>query len=235
MHKQRFRSPDSRTDGATNNWLTTFNDMMTLLLVFFVMLFSIGSLDEDSFKQFQKGLQGAMGIAETGGYASEGVISVQQSLVVEENSTDNIQVFERLAADHILEAEYSCGGIRIKLNNELLFQSGSAHLTEEGLRILGKISALINPMHRYIRVEGHTDDRPIATVRYPSNWELSTDRAVSVITYFIDQGDIAPALLSAAGYGSSKPRALNDSEAHRAANRRVEIILGRQDSLGPDA
>jgi chemotaxis protein MotB len=114
----------------------------------------------------------------------------------------------------------------------LLFQSGSASLTEEGLRLLGQINAVIKPLQRQVRVEGHTDDRPIATTRYPSNWELSAARAIGVVNYFSNQGGMPASRLSAAGYGAFKPRGANDNEVQRAANRRVEIILGQVEASG---
>ena len=89
-----------------------------------------------------------------------------------------------------------------------------------------KVSSIIRRFNRNIRVEGHTDNRPIATGRYPSNWELSTARATQVVKYLIDPGGIVPSRLSAAGYGDSKPRVDNDTVENRSKNRRVEIILG---------
>jgi chemotaxis protein MotB len=93
--------------------------------------------------------------------------------------------------------------------------------------MLAEIGTAIDPMKRSIRVEGHTDDQPIKTSRYPSNWELSTARAISVIDYFITRAGISSHRLSAIGYGSVKPRVPNDSDRHRRMNRRVEIILGQ--------
>jgi chemotaxis protein MotB len=95
------------------------------------------------------------------------------------------------------------------------------------MNLLEKVSRIIKPIGRRIRVEGHSDNVPIATTRYPSNWELSTERAINVVKYFIRQGQIDPRLLSAVGYADVKPRASNDSKAQRAKNRRVEIILGQ--------
>lgn len=221
-------------------WMTTFNDLMTLLMVFFVLLFAMGSLDSQRFHNFQNGLQSAMGVLNEGRHSSEGLISDRQGEVadrpeVEPPVGDPPANFQELTRTQGLEAEYTPKGIRLTLNDQLLFQSGSAALTEDGLRLLESISAVIKPMQRHVRIEGHTDDRPIATSRYPSNWELSTARAIGVVNFFIDQGGIPASFFSAAGYGSFRPRVPNDSEAHRAANRRVDIILGQVDASGPDA
>ncbi|MBT8339421.1 MAG: flagellar motor protein MotB, partial [Desulfatitalea sp.] len=125
------------------------------------------------------------------------------------------------------EARYTPQGIQLTLDEALLFPSARAQLTGEGLAMLEQISRAIKPLNRHIRVVGHTDDRPIRSRRFASNWELSAARAVSVVAFFIQQGGIAPTRLSAAGYGASRPRAPNDTPGNRARNRRVEIILGQ--------
>jgi chemotaxis protein MotB len=208
-------------------WLTTFNDLMTLLMVFFVLLFSVGTMDVKRFKNFQNALQSAMGVFYEGRHSDEGLISDKQWYVVDSPPLGKQgEDYRSLAQTQGLEAQYTPKGLQLTLNDELLFGAGSAQLTAEGLKMLQKVSAIIKPLNRAVRVEGHTDDRPITTARYPSNWELSTARAIRVIDYFIDQGGIAAQSLSAVGYGSVKPKFPNDSEQHRAMNRRVEIILG---------
>ena len=95
--------------------------------------------------------------------------------------------------------------------------------------VLGSLAGVIRDMPYPIRVEGHTDNVPIHTRRYPSNWELSTARAVNVVKYFADAGQIDPQRLSAVGYGESKPLVANDSAQNRAKNRRVEIVVVKED------
>lgn len=225
----------------TTAWLTTFNDLVTLLMVFFVLLFSMGSMDVKRFKNFKNSLQSAMGVFNEGRYASEGLISDRQGHTdapsgAQSGDRETRKDYQALAGAQGLSAEYTPRGLLLTLNDELLFASGSARLTSEGERMLAEIGTAIKPMQRDIRVEGHTDDRPISTSRYPSNWELSTARAISVIDYFTTRVGISSQRLSAIGYGSVKPRVPNDSEGHRRMNRRVEIILGQtvpmQDGTG---
>ncbi|RJQ84845.1 MAG: flagellar motor protein MotB [Desulfobacteraceae bacterium] len=228
MVNRRLRAHNEQVPENSASWLTTFNDMVTLLMVFFVLLFSMGSMNADRFKQFVNGLQSAMGVLDEGRHSVEGVIHDRQVSVFDRSMADDAsQSFQALARSEGLEAEYTRKGLRVTLRDELLFRSGSANLTGEGLRLLDEISTIVKPMQRRIRIEGHTDDRSIATLRFPSNWELSTARAVRVATYLIQHGGIEPTLLSAAGYGSSRPRVPNDSEVHRGLNRRVEVILGQ--------
>jgi chemotaxis protein MotB len=231
--KRLQKKPCNEASGNNMGWLMTFNDMVTLLMVFFVLIFTLSSLDAKRFKHFQCSLQSALGMLYEGQNAPVGLISSETVTTGDsEDAATNpsqkpVDPFDALRLTEGLEAVYTPKGIQLTLNDRLLFGSGSADLTVDGLLLLSEISRIIKPLEREIRVEGHTDDRPISTAKYPSNWELSTARAIRVVRYLIETGKIAPALLSAAGYADSKPREPNDSEAHRASNRRVEIILGR--------
>ncbi len=236
MIRQRGPAILSEQAPLQNRWLITFNDLITLLMVFFVLLFSMGHMDVKRFANFQNGLQSAMGVMDAGRHGDEGVISDHQwTTAGEAKDAQNEDTMKALPEADGLEAEYTRKGIKLTLNDRLLFRSGSARITEQGGNLLQRIGDVIKPMQRQIRVEGHTDDLPITTERYPSNWELSAARAVNVVKFFAEHTGIAPELLSAAGYGSFKPKASNDSEANRAANRRVEIILGREENAGPNA
>jgi chemotaxis protein MotB len=231
MAKRQQIKADSHHAGGTV-WLTTFNDMVTLLMVFFVLLFSMGSMDIKRFKHFQNALQSAMGVLNEGQRAPVGFLSDKDTTAYEPHkhiktqSTDN-EAIDRLDETQGIEAEYTPKGIQLTLDDDLLFASGSATLKDDGLALLLRISTIIKPLNRRIRIEGHTDNVPIATTRYPSNWELSTERAINVVKYFINQGGIDPSYLSAVGYGDVKPKTDNRSAFSRSKNRRVEIILGQ--------
>jgi chemotaxis protein MotB len=218
-----------RTDAGSRDgarWLTTFNDLITLLMVFFVMLFAMGNLDVHRFQRFQNALQSGVGILNAGKHAPVGILSEKAGDAPPHFSQDQASgQLSQLDKTQGLEAEYTQRGIQLILNDELLFTSGSARLTPQGVALLKRVARIIGPLDRRIRVEGHTDNVPISTERYPSNWELSTARAVQVVKYLSRYGHIPAANLSAAGYGASRPRAVNDSQSGRAKNRRVEIIL----------
>ena len=226
-----FFRPAADRPAESSRWLTTFNDMITLLMVFFVLLFSMGSLDVERFKHFQNALQSAMGLLEAGRHAPVGIVSDQLSIpgqAAEAGQGGSPSGSNPVPAIDTrgLEAVYTPDGIHLTLDDKLLFGSGSARLTTGGETLLDRVARIIKPLKRTIRVEGHTDNRPIATSAYPSNWELSTARAVSVVKYLIQSAGIAPQSLAAAGYGDSRPRAPNDTERNMSKNRRVEIILG---------
>lgn len=218
---------DKEVQGRPQGWLTTFNDLMTLMMVFFVMLFSLGKMNIKRFENFQNALQSAMGVLEAGRNAPDGLISDRQMYPSDRTGNgQSAEAMARLSATQGLETRNTPKGIQLTLDDRLLFNAGSATITKEGIALLGRVAAIVHPMHRTISVQGHTDNIPIHTERFPSNWELSTARAISVVKFFIEQGGIAPYLLSAVGYGDSKPRMPNDSAINRSLNRRVEIILG---------
>jgi chemotaxis protein MotB len=135
------------------------------------------------------------------------------------------EALEAFAAEPGVNVSYSNQGAHITFEDFLLFNFGKADINRGGLAFLDKMAALIQKIPYPVRVEGHTDNVPIHTARYPSNWELSIARAVSVVKYFAESGKIDPQRLSADGYGETRPLVPNDSPANRTRNRRVEIVL----------
>jgi chemotaxis protein MotB len=232
IYKKSLQEPAESSQFDGHRWLTTFKDLITLLMVFFVLLFSMGNMDVQQFKHFQNSLQSAMGVLNQGRHIPTGIIAretVDAMQGDEKNPGPTPLESNKAQLDNTkgLEAEYTPKGIHLTLDDKLLFASGSSKLTAGGTALLEKVARIIKPLNRTIRVEGHTDSRRIATTVFPSNWELSTARAISVVKYLIDAAGIAPQFLAAAGYGDSKPRAPNDSEINMSKNRRVEIILGQ--------
>jgi chemotaxis protein MotB len=128
-----------------------------------------------------------------------------------------------------ITATFTKKGVLISLEDSILFNFGKAEINASGYPVLDKIATVIQSIRNPVRIEGHTDDIPISTWRFPSNWELSTARAVQVLKYFITAGKIEPQRLSAVGYGEAKPVSPNDTPENRAKNRRVEIVLVTKD------
>jgi chemotaxis protein MotB len=116
-------------------------------------------------------------------------------------------------------------GIVVSLPDDATFPVGSADLAAEAQAVIGTIGAAVRAVPNAIRIEGHTDNTPIRTSRYQSNWELSTARASSVVAFLVGEVGIGADRLSAAGYGEFHPRAPNDSDASRARNRRVDLVV----------
>lgn len=227
------------------NWLTTFNDLMTLLMVFFVLIFTMSSLDLDKSKGFQDSLQSALGVLLEGDKVGVAVVDTTRDFDMETvysddefyggaDAAESMPTSEENHAERILRELSAEAGvqtaadskfIKIRLENNILFLSGSAALQPAGFPVLQKIAEAVTALPNPVRVEGHTDDRPIHSEKYPSNWELSIARAVNVVRFLAEKANVAPRRLSAAGYGDSFPLVPNDTSEHRNQNRRVEILL----------
>lgn len=138
-------------------------------------------------------------------------------------------VLETLLSDEILKGRVRAyiepRGLIISLGEGGMFDSGADQIKPEGKELLDKIASTLVPLKNQVRIEGHTDNVPISNSRFPSNWELSTARATAVIAHLIVRFGLRPDLLSAAGYGEYRPAASNLTEAGRAINRRVDIVV----------
>lgn len=230
----RYKKSKIESQNNGTGWLTTFNDMITLLMVFFVLLFTMGSLDVKRVKHFQNALQSAIGVLKQGSHVNIGImqelewndedIKRARELAQQEVQKKQAQYYELLKEQFGNMAKLTRNNIRLTLEDELLFPAAGATLTPSGKMFLDKVIKMLKRTNMYVRIEGHTDNLPISTVNFPSNWELSTTRAVNVVKYMIKKG-IDPARLSAAGYGAVKPVAQNSTASGRARNRRVEIVL----------
>ena len=225
--------------GGGAGWLTTFNDLMTLLMVFFVLLFTMGSIDIQQLKQFQVSLMKGLGVLKKGEGSPIGVIESFSTKGMKKESIRGQMMMAGLEsiADYINDLESLKGvdvrfrekDLVISLDGSALFKSGMAKIDPEAFPVLKKMFKIISMASCPVRVEGHTDNVPIFTEEFESNWELSTGRAVNVVKHFIEEGNVAPQRLSAVGYGESKPLVPNDTPEHRARNRRVEIVLEKSE------
>ena len=142
------------------------------------------------------------------------------------------QIESLRAREPQMQIEVTAGqsGTVISLAEAGSFAPGQAELTPGAIRVIGELAAMLRDERRAVRIEGHTDDRPIQNARYASNWELSTARATRVVQWLVEEGGMTPARLSAAGYGEYRPRLPNDSPGNRARNRRVDIVVLDADS-----
>ena len=220
--------------GGSPAWMTTFGDMMTLLLVFFVLLYSFSSMDVEKFKGFISALQSQLGILEGGKTISENP-NIDAGTLGQDyaQAPQNIREIMRELNNYIesnnlsdrVDVENKRKGLVISLTGEILYEQGRADIRDQGREVLAMISDILNDVPNDIMIEGHTDDLPIRTDEFPSNWELSTARAVNVIKFLIEERDFEPARLSAAGYSEYRPVAENNTADGRAENRRVEVVV----------
>ncbi len=229
-----FQFENTQKDKKTEaNWLCTFNDMVTLLMVFFVLLFTMSSRDVIQLKTFKNSLQSGLGVLNEGNRVDVTRISKTQGEEAVKRDT-----FEKMLNSEEVRKAINAVGLEpgvsimctrdkavITLDDRILYQSGMAEISPEAFSLLDRIAAMIEGSAFHVRVEGHTDNVPIRTYMFPSNWELSAARAVNVVKRFVDKGKISPHRLSAVGYGETRPLCQNDTRENRARNRRVEIVL----------
>ncbi|HLV09757.1 MAG TPA: OmpA family protein [Halanaerobiales bacterium] len=218
-------------------WMTTFGDMMTLLLVFFVFLYSFSVMDLNKFESFITALKSSLGVLQGGQTIVDESEMARGS--IGENFNPSQRVFNKIIGEmsnfirergleQEIVLEQNERGLVVRLTGQILYDLGKADIKPEGREILDQVAVSIRNIENNIMVEGHTDNWPINTEQFPSNWELSTARATNVIRYFIEEHQITADRLAAAGYSEYRPLYSNDTRENRAGNRRVEIVILRQ-------
>ncbi len=233
--------------GGAPEWMTTYGDLVTLLMCFFVLLFAFSEIDAQKFDAVMQSFQGSAGVLEGGKTLSESPLvfdgNPENSKSPETVDVEKIQkiketlqeMMEKLSeevegkkVEDLVEFKLEDNRLLIRLKDSVLFDPGDADIKEASLGILKTIGEVLNgEMFKGsdIKIEGHTDNVPIKTVRFPSNWELSAGRATSVLRYFRDTLGMSENRLSISGYADMKPIGDNNTKEGRSLNRRVEIIV----------
>lgn len=250
-------------DGPSGNWMTTYSDLVTLLLTFFVLLFSLSNIDNEKFEKVSRSLSSAFLNIDYGesfvfpsgkSYIDSSIKpsnDKEKGLHVE-NSQDN----QNAAEVEIIEEAYEIISqkseklkremeVRIKeyglenyvsvvreehnvifrIDSVILFDLGKADIKDSGKDILRDLGKLLNTINQDILIQGHTDDLPINTMFFPTNWELSTKRATNVVLFLVEDCNLDPEKLTATGNGEYRPIKPNDSEENRMYNRRIDIAI----------
>ncbi len=227
-------------------WLVSYADFITLLFAFFVVMYSISSINEGKYKVLSESLVGVFSEPERAikpipiGDERPRTTEPDRSIVDDNPSSSSSQAKDPLQeiASSVREAfgdlinaeQLTVRGnelwIEIELNSSLLFPSGDAVPNELAFTLIDKVAKILAPYENPIHVEGFTDNLPISTAQYPSNWELSTARAASIVRMLAMDG-VNPGRLAAVGYGEFQPIAANDTAEGRARNRRVVLVISR--------
>jgi len=220
-------------------WLLTYADMITLLMAFFIMMYSMSVISLDKFERAASSLRSEFGPAPPSAGSGSGGSGLLPYRAPTTGSfvpilDEDVKLVEDKLHDYIKQnqlqdlvyTKHEFRGLVISLvSDNLLFPVGEADLRPPALAILDRISELLRDIPNTIMIEGHTCSLPIHTPRYPSNWELSAARACAVVRYLIDRWNIDPVRLAATGCAASHPVAPNDTEEQRVFNRRVQIII----------
>lgn len=248
MASRRGRGSHGGGHGGSSSerWLLTYADLITLLLVFFVVLYALSQVDVAKYEKLKESLNKSMGANSAmidlkgsghredtlldggkGVLPQEQVIVPPEQLELERLSQEVERMAEEAGLADELEATVTAEGMVVSISNAGFYQAGDAALRAGAVPTLDRIARMLKTFDHTMRIEGHTDNTPISTARYPSNWELSAVRATNLVRFLIERHSYDPRRLSAAGYGEYYPKVPNDTEAHRAQNRRVDIVVLR--------
>ncbi len=256
---RRDKHKGEEHEGGMERWLLSYADFITLLMVFFVILYSMSKVDINKYAQMANSLSmvlsgQSLSILNTHGptlvepLQPQNEQDEQKLAEMQANQQQLEEVYQAVndyikAEDNVAENKQQNGqrditklsaqisinqqerGLVISLKDTLLFESGSAKLTARAEGIIKQVGGLLENVPNYIRVEGHTDNLPISTSEYPSNWELSVLRATSVVHVLNEQGNVPSERLSIIGYGEYRPLVANEDNVTRAMNRRVDIVI----------
>jgi chemotaxis protein MotB len=227
-----------KCEAGAPKWMVTFSDMVTLLLCFFVLLLSFANTDTIKFKEVLGSMKDAFGVQqEVLELGKEGGMELpiklestpsksdvqKQRLVNLLKATAESEGFDKNTLIAIVK-----GGVKMEimeLAGNAMFKPGGTDITEESKKLLRKIIPTIRETIYKITVEGHTDDTPVRSPKFPSNWELSSARAGSVVRYFIQQGKVDSRRFKAVGHAHTHPLVENTSPENKSKNRRVSIVF----------
>lgn len=202
--------------------MITYADLITLLLGLFIILYAMSSIDTGKYKGVVAALGSIFGsdskIAVTG---VDKIIPTPKDKLAE----DLTKLITMYNYNNSIRLEQNERGVTIHILEDILFPPGKATLSENSKLVLSRLAKILRNLPNDIRVEGHTDNIPINTPQYPSNWHLSVDRALSTAYYLIKYENLSPDKVSIVGYSEYRPIASNDLPETRALNRRVDIVI----------
>lgn len=250
-----FKNRKSPASAGAPAWMTTFADLMTLLMSFFVLMLSLAEIDALKYRAVAGEMKKALGvkvdsIVDTLPDGSEAELKSppedeERPAEADKKCAILACELERIAQGEVTDSQYDLvkrelaqfaaeqniiiareeHKVLIRIQEQGVFPSGSDRISPIFLPVIAKVRDAIAELPGGIRVSGHTDDVPISNGRFRSNWELSSARAVSVLHELLKDGAVAPERASAMGFADSRPIVPNTSNANRAVNRRVDIIL----------
>ncbi len=224
-----------KKSGNSQRWLLTYVDLITLLMIFFVVMYAMSNVNATKYSQLSNSLKVAMGggksiIGTSDAPSISNSTQAVDTAIVEQDKLENVKKqLDKYLKDNNMSNEVTSKveerGLVVSLNDTLFFDSAQAVIKPESQKKLIEMGKILNQLGNYIRIEGHTDNVPINNSEFSSNWQLSAIRATNVTELLINKAGIAPERLSSVGYGEYRPIADNSTEAGRAKNRRVDIII----------
>ena len=230
-----------------DRWLLTYSDLITLLMIFFVIMYASSTVNATKYKQLSKSLnaafdgggggsggksiigdQSGVSVLDSGGKAADKTTAANKKS--EENKMDAIKqnvdsYLKKNGLNNSVSTKIDERGLAVTLNSTLLFDVGKSDVIKTSTKKLISIGKMLNHVNNYIRIEGHTDSTPISNNEFSSNWQLSAIRATNVTELLVSQSGINPKRISAVAYGENRPVADNNTKIGKAKNRTVDIII----------
>jgi chemotaxis protein MotB len=228
MMRERRRRRGLAAHPPRDRWLLSYADFITVLFAFFTALYASSTVDATKMAIVADGLQRAFDAGDSRTRAGHGVLPGNRGVITPGSNDPKEEILRDLAKEiqsGQVELSEDGRGLVLSLPQASAFPVGGTTLSPQTAQAVSRLAVILDRIPNTVRVEGHTDDVPIHTARFTSNWELSTDRAVRVVEYLVEQGHVPPDRLSAAGYSAYHPRVANDSDSARARNRRVDIVI----------
>ena len=250
MAKKKHAEPHEEEMGEP--WLLPYSDLMTLLLALFIALFAMSQTDQTKMQQMAQAFTAAFNMGGPSFFSGAGPnVSPQREIMTAEDQGNAAYIKENETLENIkremdeyikqnnlqneLSTQLEEEGLMIRIKEKALFPSGSAELVAESQRIGPLVAGLLASIPERVLISGHTDNVPINTAQYPSNWELSSSRALTFMKFLLSLNNtLNPARFSAIGYSEYRPIATNDTEEGRQQNRRVEILIARSLRFNPN-
>ncbi len=236
MEKSRGHFTEPESEGESE-WLATFADLSTLLLCFFVLLFSISSVDNKKFRSIMNEVRVSFGNAvpmtvieehedKGEGDAVINLLPKQKPQKTVASELEEIVDDEKLSSANVVDMGED--GALLRVGGKAMFKSGSAEINPKAYSVLDKIISMALKYHDFhLDIKGHTDNLPISGGKFSSNWELSALRATTVLRYMLERG-LSPDRLTATGYADTQPLVPNLNTENRARNRRVEFLFKKR-------
>jgi len=226
----------------SERWMLTYLDLITLLMIFFIVMYAMSNVDAAKYEQLSNSLNSALAgdkqsieggeqgsVTEVLGKNPPSGASEDLAATSEQDLAQIAALVVAMLKEKGLENQVSVAvtdrGIVISLKDIVFFESGSAEIKPENANTLVEIGRLINSLRNYVRVEGNTDNVPISNSIYSNNWDLSVMRASKVLDIIVVQSGFSPEKISAIGYGEYRPVTSNDTEEGKSKNRRVDIVI----------
>ena len=250
MAKKKHEAPHEEENGEA--WLLPYSDLMTLLLALFIALFAISQTDQQKLTQMAQAFSSAFNMGGPSFFNQAGPNpSMQRQIFSNEDAGNAAYIQENQALEDIqhqleeyirqnelqdqLSTQLEEEGLMIRIKEKALFPSGSAELVAESQRIGPIVAGLLASIPERVLISGHTDNVPINTAQFPSNWELSSTRALTFMKFLLSiNSNLNPARFSAIGYSEYRPIATNETEEGKQQNRRVEILIARSLRFNPN-